>query len=158
MPELSHVDTQGKAKMVDVSSKNDTLRQAKAQGHVFLNETTFNAVRENKIKKGDVLSVAKIAGIQAAKKTNELIPLCHNIFISHIDLSFELLENENAIVINSKVSSEAKTGVEMEAMTAVAVAALTVYDMCKALDRAINISDIVLTYKTGGKSGTYIRK
>lgn len=158
MPELSHVDTQGKAKMVDVSSKNDTLRQAKAQGHVFLNETTFNAVRGNKIKKGDVLSVAKIAGIQAAKKTNELIPLCHNIFISHIDLSFELLENENAIVINSKVSSEAKTGVEMEAMTAVAVAALTVYDMCKALDRAINISDIVLTYKTGGKSGTYIRK
>lgn len=158
MPELSHVDTQGKAKMVDVSSKNYTLRQAKAQGHVFLNETTFNAVRGNKIKKGDVLSVAKIAGIQAAKKTNELIPLCHNIFISHIDLSFELLENENAIVINSKVSSEAKTGVEMEAMTAVAVAALTVYDMCKALDRAINISDIVLTYKTGGKSGTYIRK
>lgn len=158
MPELSHVDTQGKAKMVDVSLKNDTLRHAKAQGYVFLNETAFNAVRDNKIKKGDVLSVAKIAGIQAAKKTNELIPLCHNIFISHIDLSFELIENENAIVINSEVSSEAKTGVEMEAMTAVAVASLTVYDMCKALDRSIKISDIVLTYKTGGKSGTYVRK
>jgi len=158
MPELSHVDSQGKAKMVDVSSKNDTLRHAKAQGYVFLNETAFNAVRDNKIKKGDVLSVAKIAGIQAAKKTNELIPLCHNIFISHIDLSFELIENENAIVINSEVSSEAKTGVEMEAMTAVAVASLTVYDMCKALDRSIKISDIVLTYKTGGKSGTYVRK
>ena len=158
MPELSHVDTQGKAKMVDVSLKNDTLRHAKAQGYVFLNETAFNAVRDNKIKKGDVLSVAKIAGIQAAKKTNELIPLCHNIFISHINLSFELIENENAIVINSEVSSEAKTGVEMEAMTAVAVASLTVYDMCKALDRSIKISDIVLKYKTGGKSGTYVRK
>ena len=158
MSKLSHIDKSGKAKMVNVANKNFTLRTAEAQATVFLNEETFRAVEKNEIKKGDVLAVAKIAGIQGAKKTSELIPLCHNIFISNIDLSFELDDKRNAIIISSKAVTESQTGIEMEAMTAVTISALTIYDMCKAMDKSIKISDIVLISKTGGKSGDYKRR
>jgi len=144
--------------MVDVSGKTPTMRTAEAQAIVFLNEETFRAVRNNEIQKGDVLSVAKIAGIQGAKMTSNLIPLCHNIFISSVDIDFTLNESDYTVIIKSKAITESQTGIEMEAMTAVSVAALSIYDMCKAMDKGIRISDVVLLRKTGGKSGDYIRK
>jgi len=155
MQELSHIDKNGKAVMVDVSEKDSTLRTAEAIAGVHLSEIVFNRIKNNLIEKGDVLAVSKIAGIQAAKKTSELIPLCHNIFISNIDISFELKEEESLIVIKSFAKTDAKTGIEMEALTAVSIAALTIYDMCKALDKSIFIIGIQLLSKTGGKSGDY---
>ncbi|MDP4117459.1 MAG: cyclic pyranopterin monophosphate synthase MoaC [Bacteroidota bacterium] len=155
MQELSHIDKNGKAVMVDVSEKDSTLRTAEAIAEVHLSEIVFNRIKNNLIEKGDVLAVSKIAGIQAAKKTSELIPLCHNIFISSIDIFFELKEEEYLIVIKSFAKTDAKTGIEMEALTAVSIAALTIYDMCKALDKSIFITGIQLLSKTGGKSGDY---
>ncbi len=154
MSELTHVDNSGKARMSDVSSKPDSERTAVAGGVVYISKEVYTAIENNTLKKGDVLAVAKIAGIQAAKKTNELIPLCHNIFISKIDLSFELSDG-NKVLIKSFAKTTGPTGIEMEALTAVSVAALTIYDMCKAIDKSMRIGDIHLIKKTGGKSGDY---
>ena len=152
---LTHTNSNGKAIMADVSNKKESLRTAKAYAEVLPGKEAFTAVQNNTIKKGDVLAVSKIAGIQAAKKTHELIPLCHNIFISDIHLLFELSEETLSIKITSEVKCTAKTGVEMEALTAVTVAALTIYDMCKSINKGIIIGDIHLLTKTGGKSGDY---
>lgn len=155
MSKLTHTDSDGKIKMVDVSSKQSSFRTAQAKAIVYLGNEAFLSVKENRIKKGDVLAVAKIAGIQAAKKTSDLIPLCHNIFISYVDINFQLIDEQNCIEILSEVKTDSVTGVEMEAMVAVSIAALTIYDMCKGIDKSIKISDIELLSKTGGKSGEY---
>lgn len=155
---LSHVNYKGKAKMVDVSGKAETLRTAEAFAEVIVFKKIFEAIKQNQVAKGDVLTVAKIAGIQAAKKTSELIPLCHNIFISKIDIELKLNSKNNSVEIKSFASTTDVTGIEMEALTAVSVAALTIYDMCKAIDKSITISEIKLLSKTGGKSGNYVRK
>ena len=152
---LSHVNEHGKAQMVDVSPKEKTMRTAEAYAKVKLPNKVFNAVKKNQIEKGDVLTVAKIAGIQAAKRTSELIPLCHNIFISKIDLELKLNSKNKTVEIKSFAKTTDVTGIEMEALTAVSVAALTVYDMCKAIDKGIIINDIKLLSKSGGKSGNY---
>jgi len=157
LKKLSHVDSKGKAKMVDVSNKIETTRTAEAYAEVKLSNKVFKAVKENKIVKGDVLTVAKLAGIQAAKKTSELIPLCHNIFISSIDVELKLNSKKNTIEIYSQAKTTSVTGIEMEALTAASVSALTIYDMCKALDKSIVIKEIKLISKTGGKSGKYKR-
>jgi molybdenum cofactor biosynthesis protein MoaC len=155
---LSHVNIKGKAVMADVSQKDKSLRTAEAFAEVKVSKEIFNAIRKNQVAKGDVLTVAKIAGIQAAKKTSELIPLCHNIFISKIDVELKLNSKNYSIEIKSFVSTTDLTGIEMEALTAVSVAALTIYDMCKALDKSMEITEIKLLSKTGGKSGNYVRK
>lgn len=152
---FSHVNGKGEASMVDVGKKDVTLRRAAASARVIMSPATLTAVKENTLKKGDVLSAARIAGIQAAKRTWELIPLCHNIPIDVISVDFSF-EGENCIIITAEARCEWKTGIEMEAMTAVSVAALTVYDMCKAADRSITITDIKLLRKDGGKSGEYV--
>jgi molybdenum cofactor biosynthesis protein MoaC len=154
MSELSHIDKYGRAVMVDLSDKTNTDRVAEAEGVVNVSDKVYQAIKNNEVKKGDVLSVAKIAGIQAAKRTSELIPLCHNIFITKVDLQFEL-RNEDRIVVRSFAKTNAQTGVEMEALTAVSIACLTIYDMCKAIDKSMVIGDIKLIRKSGGKSGDY---
>ncbi len=151
---LSHLDVKGKPRMVDISAKSDTVREAVAVGLVKMKAATMKLLREGTVAKGDVLSVAQLAGIMAAKKTSNLIPLCHPILLADINVEFELLPRENAVVITASVKSTGKTGVEMEAMTAVAVSALTIYDMCKAVDRGMRIENIRLLRKSGGKSGT----
>ncbi|XP_017781298.1 PREDICTED: molybdenum cofactor biosynthesis protein 1 isoform X2 [Nicrophorus vespilloides] len=155
---LSHVDDDGKAKMVDVGGKRVSARTATAMATVKLTFELTKLIRENGLKKGDVLSVAQLAGIVGAKRTSELIPLCHNIVLNSIKVSASLDEGGQCIVLNSVVSCDGKTGVEMEALTAVSVAALTVYDMCKAISHDITISNIMLTGKTGGRSGDYKRE
>lgn len=149
--ELSHYDRAGRVRMVDVSGKPETVRQAVASALVKMNPRTLRAVKRN--PKGDPLEIARIAGISAAKRTAELIPLCHPLQLSHIDVQAHLCKN--GIEISSTVRSTGQTGVEMEALTAVAVAALTIYDMCKAFDRGIEITDLRLLEKSGGKTGTY---
>ena len=151
---LSHYDRSGRAKMVDVSSKASSKRQADASAFVALKPAVLKAIPKN--PKGDPLEVARLAGIMAAKKTAELIPMCHPLPLSHIDVVLRLCEN--GVTITSQVTTTATTGVEMEALVAVSVAALTVYDMCKALDKGIEIREVVLESKTGGKSGDYRRK
>ncbi|MCL5028640.1 MAG: cyclic pyranopterin monophosphate synthase MoaC [Bacteroidetes bacterium] len=158
MKRLSHVDKNGKANMVDVSGKEISLRTAKAFASVKISKIVFEAIEKNSIEKGDVLTVAKIAGIQAAKKTSELIPLCHNIFILKIDVELKLNKTSSSVEIKSFAKTNSVTGIEMEALTAISVAALTVYDMCKALDKSIEIREIKLLSKTGGKSGDFSRK
>lgn len=155
MKKLSHVDSDGKINMVDVSGKGITERVASASATVILGKKIFLAVKQNTIAKGNVLSSAKIAGIQAAKKTSELIPLCHNIFLSSVDVQFLYISKNSSIEIISHVKSTAQTGVEMEALTSVTVAALTVYDMCKAMSKSIEITGIHLISKSGGKSDDY---
>lgn len=155
MSRLTHVDDKGKARMVDVSGKNVTLREAVASGAIFMKPETFRMVVNAEIAKGDVLGVAKIAGIMAAKKTSELIPLCHPLDITHVDIQFHLREKQNSITIEAAVKTLHRTGAEMEALVAVTTAALTIYDMCKAVDRAMVIADVKLLKKSGGKSGTY---
>lgn len=155
---LTHLDNKGKAKMVDVSNKEINLRTSSASAEVILSKKAFLAVKNNSVIKGDVLSIARIAGIQAAKKTSELIPLCHNIFISSVTVDFELTEEINCIKIISQTKTNSVTGIEMEALTAVSIAALTIYDMCKAIDKSIRIKNIHLLTKTGGKSGGYIAR
>lgn len=157
MPKLTHIDKKGKAKMVDVTAKDITEREAVAKGSVFMQQGTLEVVLANEIKKGDVLGVAMIAGIMAAKRTGEIIPLCHPLNITSVDISFEPVRDKNCIDITATVKVSSQTGVEMEALTAVSVAALTIYDMCKAIDKGMTISNIRLMKKTGGKSGTYIR-
>jgi cyclic pyranopterin phosphate synthase len=151
---LSHYDRKGRAAMVDVSAKKATVRTAEASARVLLSADVLRALPEN--PKGDVFETARLAGIMAAKRTSELIPLCHPLPIWHIDVQVELCEN--GVAIGSKVTTEAVTGVEMEALVAVSIAALTVYDMCKALDKGIEIRHVMLESKTGGKSGAYRRK
>ena len=152
---LTHVDESGKARMVDVSLKTDTIRTAEAAATVVLSEKVYNLIKSNCIEKGDVLAAARIAGIQGAKKTSELIPLCHNIFITNIDINFRFNDDDFSVCIFSFAKTESRTGIEMEALTAVSVAALTIYDMCKGVDKSISIKDINLLSKTGGKSGDY---
>lgn len=157
MSKLSHIDRYGKAKMVDVTAKEITKREAVAKGSVFMQPGTLKAISANEIKKGDVLAVAKIAGIMAAKKAGEIIPLCHPLNITSVDIFFEPQPKRECIDITAIVKVAGQTGVEMEALTAVSAAALTIYDMCKAIDKGMLISDIRLVKKTGGKSGTYVR-
>ncbi len=141
--------------MVDVSKKKGTLREAVVRGSVFMNSKTFKSILSGKIAKGDVLSVAKVAGIMGAKKTSEIIPMCHPLNLSHVEVNFYPFEKESRIDIEAKVRIKAQTGVEMEGFVAVATAGLTIYDMCKAIDRGMVLSNIHLVKKTGGKSGTY---
>jgi len=152
---FSHLDNEGRSRMVDISEKPVTKRTATASGFVKMQTETIVAIRERRTPKGDPLETARLAGIMAAKQTSSLIPLCHPLPISHADVQAEVKDNGIALV--STVTTDGKTGVEMEALTAVTVAALTIYDMCKALDKAIEISDIRLESKTGGRSGDFTR-
>lgn len=155
---LTHFDAEGNAVMVDVSEKSETARVAHAGGTIRMSRDAFVKVQTGKMAKGDVLGIARIAGILAAKKVDELIPLTHPLLITKVNIDFCLQEEDNSIEIFATVGIYGKTGVEMEALTAVSVAALTIYDMCKAVDKSMVISDIRLLKKTGGKSGTYIRE
>ena len=150
---LTHLDEQGRANMVDVGDKAVTSREAVARGHVSIQPETARLIREGLLKKGDVLTIAQVAGIMGSKKTSELIPLCHPLPIDKVDVDLELDEERSRINIVATARTTAKTGVEMEAMTAVSVAALTLYDMCKAVDRGIRIEGIRLVRKSGGRSG-----
>jgi len=154
-PSLTHVNAAGAARMVDVTAKSVTEREAEARGAVLMKPETLALVRTNAIAKGDVLAVARIAGIMAAKRTPELIPLCHGLPLSSAEVEFELRENPPSIEIQARVRTEARTGVEMEALAAVSIAALTIYDMCKAVDRGMEIGRIRVTYKAGGRSGVF---
>ena len=149
---LSHMDESGRPRMVDVGGKADTVRQAIVKGIVRMQPATFQMIKQGGTAKGDVLSVAQLAGTMAAKRTPELIPLCHPILLENIDIEFSPDEKTSTIEITTTVKSSGKTGVEMEAMTATAVAALTIYDMCKAVDRGMKIDNIRLVKKSGGKS------
>ena len=153
---LTHVDTTGKARMVDVGWKRETERAAVARGSIYMNPDTLTLVKSNGIEKGDVMGVARIAGIIGAKSTSGLIPLCHPIPLDNVSVEMELSQERGAVDITATAKTTAKTGVEMEAMTAVSVAALTIYDMCKAVDRGMRIGDIRLVRKTGGKSGEIV--
>ncbi|RMF94223.1 MAG: cyclic pyranopterin monophosphate synthase MoaC [Candidatus Schekmanbacteria bacterium] len=158
MARFTHFDEKGASRMVDVSAKKPTLRTAQAQGIVSLGKEAYSMLKDKKIAKGDVLEVSRLAGIMGAKKTSELIPLCHPLKITSVSIDFELFDENCEIKVVSTVKAVDITGVEMEALTAVTVAALTIYDMCKAVDKAIEIKDIYLIEKTGGKSGTFRRK
>ncbi len=154
---LTHFDAGGNAVMVDVSSKPDTERVAKASGIITMNKEAYALIKSGTAKKGDVLGVARLAGIMAAKKVDSLIPLTHPLMITKSAVDFIMHDDEYAIEIESTVAITGKTGVEMEALTAVSVAALTIYDMCKAVDKSMIIGDIKLLHKSGGKSGIYLR-
>lgn len=158
--ELSHVDESGQARMVDVGAKDDTERVAIARARVCMRPATLALIRANAAKKGDVLTVAQVAGIQAAKRTHELIPLCHPLLLTHISLELEPgeLGDEAWVDLTATVRTTGKTGVEMEALTAASIAALTVYDMCKAVDRGMTITGVRLAHKRGGKSGEWNRQ
>ena len=155
MATLTHFDSDGNAVMVDVSAKDETERVATAAGAVVMQPETVQLIADGGVKKGDVLSVARLAGIMGAKKTPDLIPLCHPLALSSVKVELSIDTDSNAVDIEATCKLKGRTGVEMEALTAVSVAALTVYDMCKAVDRGMQITDIRLTHKSGGKSGTY---
>ena len=155
MPEFSHFNDQGRARMVDVTEKAPTFRRAAAAGEVQVSKETLTAIREGKLKKGDVLAVAQVAGIQAAKHCWELIPMCHPVPLTGVDIRFSLSEDPCRVEILAEVSCTGPTGVEMEALTAVSAAALTIYDMCKALQRDMRIEHIRLLAKSGGRSGDF---
>ena len=154
---FTHMNVQGRGRMVEVSDKDITKRKALAHAQITMQKETFEKVREGQMKEGDVLSVAQVAGITGAKKTWDLIPMCHPLMLTGIDIEFEYDEKHNAIHIYATVSNEGKTGVEIEALTACSIAALTIYDMCKAVDKDMVISEIYLIEKSGGKSGHYRR-
>lgn len=158
MPKLTHIDEKGRVRMVDVTQKKSTERTAVAGGRVSMIPEAFDAIQTQKVKKGNVLETARIAGIMAAKKTAELIPMCHPLNITHIQIDFSPDAANSRMGIEAVVRAIDQTGVEMEAITAVSVAALTLYDMCKSIDKEMTISKIQLLKKTGGKSGSYIRK
>jgi cyclic pyranopterin phosphate synthase len=158
MAKLSHLDAEGKARMVDVSGKDATERIATARGSIFMRPDTLSLIMEKKVEKGDVFSVARVAGIMAAKKTSELIPMCHPLNITSVEIFLSPQQNPPRVEIEAVVKVTGKTGVEMEAMTAAAVSGLTIYDMCKAVDREMILGEIRLVKKSGGKSGTFIRK
>ncbi|NPV43844.1 MAG: cyclic pyranopterin monophosphate synthase MoaC [Firmicutes bacterium] len=155
--EFTHFNEKGRAKMVDVSEKPDTLREAAAAGRVFMKAETLKLIEQGAVKKGDVLAVAQVAGVMAAKKTGYLIPMCHPLFLTGIDLNFNIDKERLCIEVEAVVRTLGKTGVEMEALTAVSAACLTIYDMCKSVDREMVISDIRLMKKSGGKSGEFVR-
>jgi len=155
---LSHIDDKGHVRMVDITDKNHTIRTAVANGLVSMNPATFELIQSKNVKKGNVLETARIAGIMAAKKTQELIPMCHPINITNVKVDFFPNKKTSSIKINAKVQTTGQTGVEMEALTAVSVAALTIYDMCKSYDKKIVVSDIYLLKKTGGKSGSFSKE
>jgi cyclic pyranopterin phosphate synthase len=158
MPEFTHIDDEGRVRMVDVTDKKTTARTAIAAGAVFMSSETFELIRHQKVKKGNVLETARIAGIMAAKKTSALIPMCHPLNITHVQVDFTPDQAQCCIEIEATVRTIDQTGVEMEALTAVSVAALTIYDMCKSYDKEMTISKIQLLKKSGGKSGTFERK
>ncbi len=155
MPRLTHFDSKGNAAMVDVTAKAATERTAVAKGSVIMQPETIALIAAGSVKKGDVLSVARLAGIMGAKRTSDLIPLCHPLQLTSVKVDLTIDKKRNAVDITATCKLAGKTGVEMEALTAVAVAALTVYDMCKAVDRGMRLTDIRLVQKSGGKSGTY---
>jgi len=157
MKTLTHLDRQGRARMVDVSKKPVTRREAVARCSVVMKRETLQLILDNQIPKGDVFAVARIAGIMAAKKTSELIPMCHPLNISSVEIEFKTDTEKNRIDIQSTVKVSDRTGVEMEALTATAIAALTVYDMCKSVDKEMVITDVMLIGKKGGKSGAFRR-
>lgn len=156
--ELTHINEEGRAKMVDVSEKRDTVREAVAVGSIFMKRETLQRIQDGSISKGDVLAVAQIGGIMGAKSTPQIIPMCHPIMISGCDISFKIDLENTKIEITAITKTVGKTGIEMEALTAVSVAALTIYDMCKAIDKEMVINNIMLVKKTGGKSGLFERK
>jgi cyclic pyranopterin phosphate synthase len=156
MSQLTHIDEQGRAQMVDTTDKGITARRAIASARVLMSAQTVAAIRQNQTPKGDPLETARLAGVVAAKRTADLIPLCHPLPLTHIDVRAEL--RDDGVYLESEVATRAQTGVEMEALTAVSVAALTIYDMCKALDKSMTITDVRLEVKTGGKSGDYRRE
>jgi cyclic pyranopterin phosphate synthase len=157
LPELTHLDAQGQAHMVDVGAKAETEREAIAAGRVLMRPETLRLLREGDLPKGDVLGTARVAGILAAKRTSELIPLCHQLLLTKVGVEFEFDEGASAVEITATIRCRGQTGVEMEALTAVSVAALTIYDMAKAVERGMVISDIRLLEKRGGKTGTWLR-
>jgi len=157
-PKLTHLDEAGRPHIVDVSAKADTLRVATARGEIVMQPATLASIRQGAIAKGDVLSVAQVAATMAAKRTWEIIPLCHPLLLTGVDVSFDLHDERSAVEITVTVKTTGKTGVEMEALTAVSAAALTIYDMCKAIDRSMVIQNIRLEYKAGGRSGTWTRR
>ncbi len=158
MADFTHFDEKGKARMVDVSAKAETDRVATAKGSVLMAPETLRRIMEGDVGKGDVLGVARLAGIMAAKRTADLVPLCHPLPLTSVSVDLDCDAERNAVDITATCRTTGRTGVEMEALTAVSVAALTVYDMCKAVDRGMRFTDIRLTYKTGGKSGTFEAK
>lgn len=157
MTDLTHIDDQGRVRMVDVTDKAATDRRALAKGCIRMEKDTFDLIYSGKTKKGNVLETARIAGVMGAKQTSDLIPMCHPLAITHVQIDFTPDESSSSIHIQAEVRVNSQTGVEMEALTAVSVAALTIYDMCKAYDKAMVISDIRLMEKSGGKSGHFIR-
>ena len=157
MNKLTHFDDDGKAVMVDITEKNVTERTAVATGEIVMNKETLEAVKRGNIKKGDVLGVARIAAIMAAKQTQSLIPMCHNILLTNAKIEFSFDDEGNKILIKSTVKTTGKTGVEMEALTMVSIAGLTIYDMCKSMDKSMVIGEIRLVEKHGGKSGDWIK-
>lgn len=158
MSELTHIDKNGRPRMVDVGDKADTQRIAVAKGSIYMKPETLRRIREGSMEKGDVLSVAQTAGIMAAKNTSSAIPMCHNIMITGVEMDFTLDEENAAIHIEAIASTVGKTGIEMESLHAVSIAALTIYDMCKAIDRGMRIEGIRLVKKSGGKSGDFINE
>lgn len=158
MVKLSHVDSKGSARMVDVTQKKETEREAVASGRVMMSRETYDLIKGGSGPKGDIFTVAKIAGIMAAKKTHELIPLCHPLAITHIDVDYAFDDRQHTVEITSTVKTKGQTGVEMEALTCAMVVGLTIYDMCKAVDKGIELGPFFLVGKSGGKSGAYKRK
>ncbi|GER80578.1 MAG: cyclic pyranopterin monophosphate synthase MoaC [Anaerolineales bacterium] len=158
MSKLTHIDSSGRARMVDVGDKPVTERTATAKGEVHMKRATFDLIRDGQIKKGDVLTVAQIAGIAAAKRTSDLIPLCHPLPLSKVDVDLALDESLPGVVVTATVKTSGKTGVEMEALTAVSVAALTIYDMAKAAEKTMRIQNIRLVEKRGGQSGDVVNE
>jgi cyclic pyranopterin monophosphate synthase len=156
--ELTHIDKDGKARMVDVSGKQETEREAKAAGRVKMAKATYELVRTGVGPKGDIFTVAKIAGIMGAKRTHEMIPLCHPLPLTHIDVTFDFDDSEGVVNIIATAKTRGQTGVEMEALTCATVTALTIYDMCKAVDKGIELGPFFLLEKSGGKSGKYERR
>ena len=153
--EFTHLNSRGEARMVDISPKEPTLRKALAKAQISMSEKTLKSLTEGTIVKGDVFAIARVAGIQAAKKTSELIPLCHPLMLNTVEVNFDI--NENNVSIEAIATTLSQTGVEIEALTACSIAALTIYEMCKSADKAMVISDLALWEKTGGKSGPYKR-
>ncbi len=158
MAKLSHLDAQGRARMVDVTEKDITCRVAAARGKILMRAETLAMIIEKRVAKGDVFSVARVAGIMGAKRTSDLVPMCHPLNITSVEITLTPEKNPSRVEIEATIKVTGQTGVEMEAMTAVSVSALTIYDMCKAADREMTIGEIQLTQKSGGKSGTFSRK
>jgi len=158
MSDLTHIDENGRPRMVDVGAKDDTRRIAVAKGSIYMQPETLQRIKAGRIEKGDVLSVAQTAGIMAAKHTASAIPMCHNILITGVEMDFTIDDKNSAVHIEACATTIGKTGIEMESLYAVSVAALTIYDMCKAIDRGMRITDIRLVRKSGGKSGDFINE